>query len=84
MTPEERRALGSRICGNLNRMIGELVSLIDDKLSWNDANPKERPFDVEANRVLLAQLRKDRELFRQGRGHEIDTSEAVRLSEAQE
>ncbi len=84
LTPEEHAALGRKILKNLDWMIAESGQLIEDKLSWNDANPNERPFDVEANRILLAQLRKDRELFLEGRGHEIDTSIAVGIAESEE
>lgn len=84
MTPEQHAALGLKIRQNLDRMVDEVGQLIQDKLSWNDANPNERPFDVEANRVLLAQLRKDRELFLQGRAREIDSSVAVELSESED
>jgi hypothetical protein len=84
MTPEQHAALGRKIHRNLNGMIAELEQLIEDKLSWNDANQQERPFDVEANRVLLAQLRKDRELFLEGRSHEIDPSVGLMLAESED
>lgn len=72
MTPEEHQALGRRIVARYDRMIANAEQLIRDVDGWNAANPQHPPFDVEADRIYLAELRKCREMFRQGRSREIN------------
>lgn len=89
MTPDEHQALGRRIAARYDKMIAEAEQLIRDCDAWNAANPQHPPFDVEADRIYLAELRKCQELFREGRSHEIDMArllvaadEAVAYGEA--
>ena len=80
MTPDERAELGRKIISDLNRMIEEGEQNIRDTEYWNRINPQHPPFDVESDRLLVSQLRRDRELFLQGRSLEIDSSKSVRFA----
>jgi hypothetical protein len=89
MTPDEHQALGRRIAARYDKMIADAEQLIRDCDAWNGANPQHPPFDVEADRIYLAELRKCREMFLSGRSREIDMArllvaadEAVAYGEA--